>query len=222
MRARFPGVRIYGDICSLDRLPKTVDLITAGFPCQDLSQVGRTAGVKGRQFRVVWQVFRLLDERKVQLLLFENVPFMLRLGRGSAIEALVGGLETRGFKWAYRTIDSIFFGLPQRRPRVFLLAARSEDPRDVLLSHDAINEEEVLKKSKPSSFGFYWTEGNRGIGWAIESLPALKGGSALGIPSPPAMILPSGLVATPHLCDAERLQGFPAHWTAPAARFTLV
>ena len=70
-----------------------------------------------------------------------------------------------------------------------------------------------------SSFGFYWTEGNRGIGWASgDTIPALKGGSGLGIPSAPAMILPSGGIATPHLCDAERLQGFPEFWTAPAAK----
>lgn len=163
-------------------------------------------------------MFRLVDDHPAEFLLFENVPFMLRLGKGRAIEAIVTELENRGFKWAYRTVDAQSFGLPQRRPRVFLLAARNEDPRDILLSQEPPNNTKAIGKSKPKSFGFYWTEGNRGTGWAVESLPALKGGSGLGIPSAPAMILPSGLVATPHLCDAERLQGFPEYWTAPAAR----
>jgi DNA (cytosine-5)-methyltransferase 1 len=206
------------DILLLKKLPKNVDLITAGFPCQDLSPVGRTAGVDGKQFKLVWEVLRLIDQHPAEFVLFENVPFMLRLKRGRAIDAIVTALENRGFKWAYRTIDSQAFGLPQRRPRVFLLAARTQDPRTILLSDDANTEPKPKRKLRPRSFGFYWTEGNRGTGWAIESLPALKGGSALGIPSAPAMILPSGLVATPHLCDAERLQGFPEYWTAPAAR----
>src|SRR5262249_7852382 len=67
------------------------------------------------------------------------------------------------------------------------------------------------------SCGFYWTEGIRGLGWAIDAIPTLKGGSTIGIPSPPAMWRPgTGRITTPHLRDAERLQGFPADWTAPA------
>jgi len=212
LRARFPGVPLRKDILSVKKLPKNVHLITAGFPCQDLSPVGKTAGVNGKQFKLVWEVFRLIDEHPAEFVLFENVPFMLRLKKGRAIDAIVTELENEGFKWAYRTIDSQSFGLPQRRPRVFLLAARTEDPRTILLSDEAPADEKRDPRSTPKSFGFYWTEGNRGTGWALECLPALKGGSALGIPSAPAMILPSGLVATPHLCDAERLQGFPDDW----------
>jgi DNA (cytosine-5)-methyltransferase 1 len=207
---------VHEDIRLLKRLPRNIDLITAGFPCQDLSPVGKTAGIHGEQFKLVWEVFRLVDQRPSEFLLFENVPFMLRLGRGRAIEAIVSELESRGYKWAYRTVDSQPFGLPQRRPRVFLLASLNDDPCNILLSQEAANETKRQRRSKPRSFGFYWTEGNRGIGWAVECLPAIKGGSGLGIPSAPAMILPSGLVATPHLCDAERLQGFPEHWTAAA------
>jgi DNA (cytosine-5)-methyltransferase 1 len=206
------------DILSVKTLPKNVRLITAGFPCQDLSPVGKTAGVNGKQFKLVWEVFRLIGEHQAEFVLFENVPFMLRLKKGGAIDAIVTELENQGFKWAYRTIDSQSFGLPQRRPRVFLLASRTEDPRTILLSDEASADKRRGPRPMPKSFGFYWTEGNRGTGWALECLPALKGGSALGIPSAPAMILPSGLVATPHLCDAERLQGFPEYWTAPAAR----
>jgi DNA (cytosine-5)-methyltransferase 1 len=218
LHARFPGVPVRKDIRTVKKLPAKVNLITAGFPCQDLSPVGKTAGLRGTQFKLVWEVFRLLDKRSVEFVLFENVPFMLRLGKGRAIEAIVSELEKREFKWAYRTVDSQSFGLPQRRPRVFLLASKTEDPRAVLMSEDAGKRGRRTMKSKGNSYGFYWTEGNRGIGWAVESLPALKGGSGLGIPSAPAMILSSGEVATPHLCDAERLQGFPEFWTSPAAR----
>src|SRR5690606_16179090 len=66
------------------------------------------------------------------------------------------------------------------------------------------------------SVGFYWTEGNRGVGWAVDAVPTLKGGSALGIPSPPAVLLPSGSVVTPSIGAVERLQGFEPGWTGPA------
>jgi DNA (cytosine-5)-methyltransferase 1 len=64
--------------------------------------------------------------------------------------------------------------------------------------------------------GFYWTEGVRGLGWAIDAIPTLKNGSTIGIPSPPAILLPSGSIIKPDIRDAERLQGFAADWTKPA------
>ena len=51
---------------------------------------------------------------------------------------------------------------------------------------------------------------------AADALPPLKGGSTIGIPSPPAILFPSGLVGTPDLRDAERLQGFSENWTSAA------
>jgi DNA (cytosine-5)-methyltransferase 1 len=65
--------------------------------------------------------------------------------------------------------------------------------------------------------GFYWTEGVRGLGWAPNAIPTLKNGSTVGIASPPAILLPDGHAITPDIRDAERLQGFAADWTEPAA-----
>jgi DNA (cytosine-5)-methyltransferase 1 len=64
--------------------------------------------------------------------------------------------------------------------------------------------------------GFYWTEGTRGLGWAPDAVPTLKVGSSVGIPAPPAILMPDGRVITPDIRDAERLQGFPEDWTQPA------
>jgi DNA (cytosine-5)-methyltransferase 1 len=64
-----------------------------------------------------------------------------------------------------------------------------------------------------AAHGFYWTEGSRGLGWGENCVPTLKGGSAIGIPAPPAVLLPDLTIVTPHVCDGERLQGFPARWT---------
>ncbi len=66
--------------------------------------------------------------------------------------------------------------------------------------------------------GFYWTEGTRGLGWGADCVPTLKNGSTIGIPSPPAILLPSGEIVTPDIRDAERLQGFRVDWTKPAEK----
>jgi DNA (cytosine-5)-methyltransferase 1 len=131
------------------------------------------------------------------------------------MQFLTQNLESLGYRWAYRTIDTRAFGLPQRRLRVFLLASRSEDPRQALFSDDA--GEEGTKKNESSAYGFYWTEGNRGLGWASEAVPTLKGGSGCGIPSPPGIwVTGSRSIITPDVRDAERLQGLPPDWTKPA------
>lgn len=216
LRAQFPGVEIVGDIAQLPRLPR-VDVVAAGFPCQDLSQAGRTAGIRGRQSGLVGHVFRLLDEfgRGPRWLLLENVSFMLHLDRGRAMRYLVSQLEKRGFRWAYRIVDTRAFGLPQRRQRVILLASKSEDPRTALFSDDAIPSEPLFSPERWC--GFYWTEGIRGLGWAVDGVPTLKGGSTIGIASPPAIWNPTtGEIGTPDIRDAERLQGFPPDWTLPA------
>lgn len=212
---RFPGVAIAADVCRLPSLPADTQLLSAGFPCQDLSQAGLTRGIGGNRSGLIAEVFRLLRRRRVPWLLLENVPFMLQLARGRALDVIVTELEALGYRWAYRVVDSRAFGLPQRRERVFLLASIEHDPRAVLFADDVGPTRDDAHSGR-SAFGFYWTEGVRGLGWAVDAVPTLKGGSTVGIPSPPAILLPTGEIVTPDLRDAERMQGFRADWTKPA------
>lgn len=223
LKARFPEVTLHHDVCALRALPADVDLVSAGFPCQDLSQAGMTAGIAGDRSGLVYEVFRLLHGRKdsgrpVPWVILENVPFMLQLQKGHAMDVIVTELERLGYKWAYRVVNSRAFGLPQRRERVYLVAAHGEgDPRDVLLSEDVGEPEQPsIDKWRDYACGFYWTEGRGGLGWAFDSVPTLKGGSTVGIPSPPAIVRRTGDIVTPDVRDAERMQGFPVDWTNAA------
>jgi DNA (cytosine-5)-methyltransferase 1 len=215
LEARFPGVPCEPDIRTLASLPRDVELLVGGFPCQDLSQAGMTAGIGGARSGLVGRVFDLLDQRAVPWVLLENVSFMLQLDRGRALATLVDAFEARGYRWAYRVVNSLAF-LPQRRERVLFLATTTDvDPADVLLTDD-VEPPHVHTALDTHAHGFYWTEGIRGLGWAPDAIPTMKNGSTVGIPSPPAVLLPDGRVITPDIRDAERLQGFPADWTRPA------
>ncbi len=214
---------IHPDVTTLRSLPEAVDVLTAGFPCTDLSQAGRTAGIGGEQSGLVQHVFRLFRgaRRRRQLptwLVIENVPNMLQLDRGEAMRYLVTELEGLGMRWAYRTVDSRFTGVPQRRRRVVLVASATEDPRCVLFADDV--GERPADFYSDDAYGFYWTEGRGGLGWAKDATPTLKGGSTVGIPSPPAIWIPAAnagrALVTPLIEDAEALQGFPRGWTAHA------
>jgi len=202
----------------LRHLPRNTTLVTAGFPCQDLSQAGTTQGISGKRSGLVGEVFRLLEAHHTPWVLLENVPFMLQLARGEAMNFITSTLEELGYHWAYRVVDSRAFGLPQRRRRVYLVASLGGDPRTVLFADENSPRSEAYEDGRVPACGFYWTEGLRGLGWAIDAVPTLKGGSSIGIPSPPAIVLADGSVVTPDVIDTERLQGFPRNWTKAAER----
>lgn len=214
---RFPEVPLVGDVRDLKTLPP-VDVVAAGFPCTDLSQAGRTRGITGSESGLVGEVFRLLERSEAEFLVLENVRNMLVLDCGEAMRYLVGELEALGYRWAYRLVDSRFTGVPQRRQRVIFVASRECDPRGVLFADDVGEPPEESLAQQCS--GFYWTEGLRGLGWARDAVPTIKGGSTVGIPSPPAIWNPNARlgrrVIVPMIEAAERLQGFPAGWTSAA------
>jgi DNA (cytosine-5)-methyltransferase 1 len=134
LSARFevPLSSIVEDVRDLHRLPKA-ELLAGGFPCQDLSQAGKSMGITGPRSGLVGEMFRLIKSSSPRWVLLENVPFMLQLDGGRAMRFLVDHLESLGFTWAYRVVDTRCFGLPHRRKRVILVASRTHDPRGPLL-----------------------------------------------------------------------------------------
>lgn len=215
LEARFPNIPLHDDVTTLEALPDGTDLVVGGFPCQDLSQAGQTRGIEGAKSGLVGHVFRLVQQQRVPWLLLENVPFMLQLSKGRALDVIVTALEELGYRWAYRVVDALAFGRPQRRKRVYIVAALDHDPRGILFA-DEHGEPDKPQRTGTEACGFYWTEGIRGLGWAVDAVPTLKGGSSVGVPSPPAMWMPDGMIAKPAIQDAERLQGFRGGWTKPA------
>ena len=214
LAARFPKLPLHDDIRTLDAFPRGTELVAAGFPCQDISQAGKTHGISGKNSGLVNEIFRLLEKSDVPNVLLENVSFILALGRGHAMRHVTAELERLGYRWAYRVLDSQAFGVPQRRQRMYLLASKEFEPFEILMKGDVTPAESADWHGK--ACGFYWTEGVRGLGWAIDAVPTLKGGSTVGIASPPAIWMPDGRIVTPDIRDAERMQGFSADWTEPA------
>jgi DNA (cytosine-5)-methyltransferase 1 len=214
---RFSGVPISSDIRRTADLAAMVssksNLLTAGFPCTDLSQAGLTTGFAGGRSSLIRDVVKLLKLRPFPHVLIENVPNWRHLHRGKYFAEVIDALERLGYRWAYRTVDAHAFGLPQRRLRLFLYASLEDAPWQTLLAGDARIPVRRYALTK-AAHGFYWTEGNRGLGWGEDCIPTLKGGSAVAIPSPPAIVMPDLSIVTPDIADAERLQGFPAHWTS--------
>jgi DNA (cytosine-5)-methyltransferase 1 len=175
------------------------------------------SGITGTASGLVGEVFRLIKRPRPPMLMLENVRNMLVLDGGTAMRYLIDELEALGYRWAYRLVDSRFTGVPQRRQRVIFLASRTIDARSILFADDA--GEPPMSRFADDAFGFYWTEGLRGLGWAQDAVPTLKGGSTIGIPSQPAIWNSSAeigqRIVLPTVDEADELQGFPRGWTSP-------
>jgi DNA (cytosine-5)-methyltransferase 1 len=213
LETRFPNTDLREDVSNLSDLPASTRIVTAGFPCQNLSMAGDKSGLAGSKSAVVNMLFQLIAESRVPIVVIENVYFMLQLDHGEAMQRLVNEFERLGYRWAYRVLDSMGFGLPQRRRRVYFVASTDLDPRTILFADEAVPIHISPKPHLGKPLGFYWTEGRSGIGLTVDGIPPLKVGSSLGIPSAPAVLFPDGEVLMPSVDTCEQLQGFPSGWT---------
>lgn len=130
----WPDVPNLGDITTLND-PEQADwhgatLFSGGFPCQDLSIAGKRKGLAGGRSGLAYAFLTLVERHRPRALLLENVPGLLSSHRGRDLGALLGLMGFLGYGVAYRVLDARFFGVPQRRRRVFILGLRSgpDDP----------------------------------------------------------------------------------------------
>lgn len=117
----WPNVRRYADVRKIGKELEPVDLICGGFPCQDLSVAGQRRGLQGKRSGLWWEFHRVLEELLPQYVIVENVPGLLSSHKGKDMGLLLGSLAQLGYGWAYRVLDAQYFGLAQRRKRVFIV-----------------------------------------------------------------------------------------------------
>ena len=129
----FPDTKLFSDIKDVtgDQLraagfiPER-GIITAGFPCQDLSVAGLRKGLAGSRSGLFWEIIRLVDETQPRYLIIENVAGLLSSQSGRDLGIVIEALVERRYGIAWRVLDSQYFGVPQRRRRVFIVASLGE------------------------------------------------------------------------------------------------
>lgn len=120
----WPDVRRYEDVRTVGKHNlEAVELICGGFPCQDLSVAGKRAGLDGSRSGLWFEFERIIAEMRPKWAVIENVPGLLSSANGSDFGVILKSLDEFGYGVAWRVLDSQYFGVPQRRRRVFIVAS---------------------------------------------------------------------------------------------------
>ena len=99
------------------------EIICGGFPCQDLSVAGRRQGLDGSRSGLWFELLRIVGLINPPWVVIENVPGLLSSNHGADFEVILRGLEEFGYYAAWRTFDSQYFNVAQRRERLFIVAS---------------------------------------------------------------------------------------------------
>ena len=114
------------DLINAGFTPST-GIITGGFPCQDLSVAGKRAGLAGERSGLFWEIARLVEETQTEYFIIENVPGLLSSNKGADFGVVIGTMADLGYSVGWRVLDAQYFGVPQRRKRVFIVGRRSSE-----------------------------------------------------------------------------------------------
>ena len=120
----YPTVPNWGDMTKFKEWPDaTIDLLVGGTPCQSFSVAGLRKGLADPRGNLALTYLAIADKYRPEWLVWENVPGVLSSGGGRDFGSFLGGLGELGYGWAYRVLDAQYFGLAQRRKRVFVVAS---------------------------------------------------------------------------------------------------
>jgi DNA (cytosine-5)-methyltransferase 1 len=129
---RFPSSKLFDDVTTVkgsdlieSGFTPSRGIITGGFPCQDLSVAGKRAGLAGERSGLFWEIARLVEETQSEYAILENVPGLLSSNGGKDFAVVLGTMADLGYSVAWRVLDAQYFGVPQRRKRVFIACRRA-------------------------------------------------------------------------------------------------
>ena len=118
----YPTTPNLGDMSKFQEWPDAdVDVLVGGTPCQSFSVAGLRKGLDDPRGGLLFAYLAVAGRYRPRWLVWENVPGVLSIDGGRAFGTLLGGLAELGYGFAYRVLDARYFGVPQRRRRVFVV-----------------------------------------------------------------------------------------------------
>lgn len=169
---RYPEVPNVGDVTKVNwkKYRNKVDLVVGGSPCQSFSIAGKREGLQGES-GLMFEYIRAVREVRPRWFLWENVPGALSSENGEAFRRLLSEMDKLGYGLAWRILDAQFFGVAQRRRRLFLVGHLGAcPPVEVLIEPEGMRGDSESSAEKRASLaegagrsshsaGFKWHQG---------------------------------------------------------------
>jgi len=241
----YPNVTNYGDMTKFKEwnINEPVNILVGGTPCQSFSIAGLRKGLDDPRGNLMLTFLSMAEHFKAKWILWENVTGVLSSNGGADFAALLQGLAQLGYGFSYRVLDAQYFGVPQRRRRVFVVGCLGDwrSAAKVLFEPESLCRDITPSKEKGKEItetaGTLAASGgglNRPAGnaneldfcvtakWPAETASTLNAsfGSKLGlenqhINSGAPLFVPADNMAVRRLTpmECERLQGFPDNYT---------
>ena len=187
------------------------DILVGGTPCQSFSQAGFKAGIDDPRGQLMLTFLGIIKRYRPKWVLWENVPGVLSTHGGRDFGSLLGGLAQLGYGWAYRVLNAKWFGVPQRRRRVFLVGHLADQRRAAQVLFDG----ESVRRD-PQESGEQEQDPTKWTVPCIDASYGSKWGSNQWVDQFAAIIQPrDGQTTVRRLTplECERAQGFPDDYT---------
>ena len=178
----YPTVPNYGDMTKHYEWPKhDLDVLVGGTPCQAFSVAGLRAGLADPRGNLTLTFLSIVEQYKPRWVVWENVPGVLSDKTGD-FGAFLGGLGQLGYGFAYRVLDAQYFGLAQRRKRVFVvghIGGQWQRAAAVLFERESLRGDSAPVREARKDFAGCAQDGIAECGNTISRYCGNKGGGSL-------------------------------------------
>jgi len=175
LQRHWPGIPRFKDVktvtaAGLGTAGLVPDVIVGGFPCTDVSVAGRRAGLAGEQSGLFFEFARILEEVRPAWCLIENVPGLLSSHGGADMGEVIGHLVDIGYGVAWRVLDAQYFGVAQRRRRVFIAGCLGDRARaaEVLLEPEGGSGDPPARRTAGTDVAGTLGGGSGSRGWCDD------------------------------------------------------
>jgi len=198
LRKHWSETELFDDVRTVGKHNlKPVDLICGGFPCQDVSIAGKRAGIAGERSGLWFEFARIIDELEPAWVVIENVAGLLSSHKGRDFAVIIRWLAERGYGVAWRVLDSQYFGVAQRRRRVFIVGSFGNGrAAEVLFESESVSgDTQSGKETGQTAAGTIESGSVLGFDLAQITSKLNYSNPKIGDPQPPLNTLAQGYIA---------------------------
>lgn len=224
----YPSVPNLGDMTRIyskqEFIDRPIDLLVGGTPCQDFSSAGKGAGFSSTRGQLAFEFLRIAAVKQPPWIVWENVPRVMTPKHAEGFATFLGEIRKLGYGCAIRVLDAQFFGVPQRRRRIFLVGYLGDWRPAVLTLFEPKDIQPPQRMKRPkglhlSDFLKLLTNSDLPIGVdtyndaVTGDVAATLGAHAYGRTNIGPKILDMHGIRTPTPIECERLMGFSDGFT---------